>query len=958
MSNGRIVYWFAMAGLVWANSWMPIYAVESAWVKTGVTGRLIHVPDADGDRVPNFSMVGYGEGQRPIPNDVPVVIHIDPIAGDNTAHIQDAINFAASQPIQANGYRGAVELGPGKFNVDGHLSITTSGIVLRGAGGGDDLGSNTHIVSQNRADTFDSASTPVINIQGSTSGRTYGPQIQVVDKRVPVGAQSFRVASTAGMAVGGMIDVFRPSTQAWIEELGMHLIPDGKEWQAGDRDQHWQRTITRIEGNTVYFDAPLTTALDAEWGGGTVRTYSLPGQIRNVGIEKLRGQSLDAREELNELRTPSFVRFTRVEDGYMRDIETRHFPYAAVYASQADGTQHITVENVTSLLPSGQVTGGRRYTFAMDAQMSLVQNSHAAEGRHDFVTGSDVTGPIVFHNSTTTGTRADAGPHHRWGNGLLFDNVTIGGNAINVQNRWTSGSGHGWAGANVVVWNSQANSFIMQSPPTAKGWLVGSTGTINAGDCHLGGATCAGYYDSHGTRVTTSGGQSLYRAQVADAADLRVFHWAGGDGEWTDAAQWDQAATPGVYAVSMRDYVVGDMDRFSFNDRTEPDVPYVNPSFAAAIGQASAAPVVGFDITGGVQNVAFTVQHQLSPGERVIHGYLAVSLKQSGTPAGSDFVQLFDTAAENRLTFSALGWAPQLNPATPFVGVVDLGSRLSSLQNGSVNVWLSDNAGVDWAVYTVAVATPKVDSVGAMVFLDGGDVTVSSHIAPVGGLQNGGPEMPSALKLASTGLVVISRDYAQEQNSSLTVQIGGPAAGQFGQLAIGDQALLAGKLSLELVGGYQPAVGTQFAILTAGDGFLGSRFDNAIAGDESGQGVWGVEYTANAVVAELISSTRYGDLTGDGMINASDWTQFKAGQGADLAGLSLLAAYTLGDLNGDGDHDLLDFREFRDAFESTHGAGSFAHMLANIPEPATLTLAVVLATLTFLPRPMQSCRNH
>ena len=487
--RGRIGWWTVAVGLTSMLVASPLWAVESAWVKTGVTGRLIYVPDADGDRVANFSMVGYGAGQQPISNDVPAVIHVDPIVGDNTANIQNAINFAASLPLQANGFRGAVELGPGKFDVDGHLSITTSGIVLRGAGGGDDLAANTHIVSQNRTDSIDSASTPVINIQGSTSGRTYGPQIQIVDKRVPVGAQSFHVASTAGMAVGGMIEVYRPSTQAWIEELGMDLIPDGKEWHAGDRDLVWQRTITRIEGNTVFFDAPITTALDDQWGGGTVRTYSLPGQIRNVGVENLRGQSLDSREEANEIRTPSFVRFTRVEDGYVRDVETRYFPYASVFASQADGTQHITVDDVHSSEPSGQITGGRRYTFAMDAQMSLVENSTAVDGRHDFVTGSDVTGPTVFYNSSTSSTHADAGPHHRWGNGLLFDNITIGGNAINVQNRWTSGSGHGWAGANIVVWNSQANSFIMQAPPTAKGWLVGSTGTINAGDCHLGGAT-------------------------------------------------------------------------------------------------------------------------------------------------------------------------------------------------------------------------------------------------------------------------------------------------------------------------------------------------------------------------------------------------------------------------------------------------------------------------------------
>src|SRR5262249_26206058 len=158
-----------------------------------------------------------------------------------------------------------------------------------------------------------------------------------------------------------------------------------------------------------------TTAIDNQWGGGTVRTYSLPNKIKNVGIENIWGQSLATRDEMNENRTPTFVSFSRVDDGFVRNIETRYFPYATVYTNEADGTQHITVDDANSSQPSGQVTGGRRYTFAMDGQLSLVQNSHTVDGRHDYVTGSNVVGPIVFTNSVSTVTHADAGPHHRWG---------------------------------------------------------------------------------------------------------------------------------------------------------------------------------------------------------------------------------------------------------------------------------------------------------------------------------------------------------------------------------------------------------------------------------------------------------------------------------------------------------------------------------------------------------------
>jgi hypothetical protein len=941
-------------------------AQSSNWVKTGVTGRLIYVPDAEGDRIPDFSMVGYGAGKRDIPGDIPVVIHIDPIAGDNTQHIQNAINLAATRPLQANGFRGVVELGPGKFDVNGQLSITASGVVLRGAGGGDSLASNTHIVAQNRTGTV--GSTPVINIQGSSSGISRGPQIQIIDKVVPVGAQSFRVASTAGMTVGSMVEVFRPSTQAWIEELGMHLIPpddmgNPRNWSAGDRNLDWQRTITRIEGNRIFIDAPITTALDQEWGGGTVRTYNAPNVIRNVGVENLRGQSLDAREEANESRTPTFIRFSRVVDGFARDLQTRHFTYASVFTSEADGGRHITVDNVHSRLPAGEVTGGRRYTFAMDGQYSLVQNSSADSGRHDFVTGSDVVGPIVFANSTTTTTRSDSGPHHRWGNGLLFDKLDINGNAINVQNRWTSGSGHGWAGANVVVWNSEANSFIMHAPPTANGWIVGSTGTINSGNCHLpAGVSCQGYRDSHGTRVIVGGEDSLYQAQKNEAADIREFHWTASSGNWNENLKWDQEIRPGVYTVSTREYLHGDYDNFTFDSAAgSVDTPPIDPAWQAGIVADSTNPIRGTDVIAANQNVAFTMNYQLVRGERVVHSYLAMSLKQSGDDVSRDSMQLFDTDPVHRLPFAALGWAPQINASTPFVGVIDLGPYLDELQRGAVNLQLSDDVAMDWALHTVTVATPKSDGTRPRVFIDRGNMHVTTHEARAEFLQNGGPAA-SQLTIAPTGRVTVDGDYVQMPNGTLAIGIGGVGTSQFGSLAVGDVAMLAGTLKLELAGAFVPSAGDSFQLVSAAAGFMGSTFGGAMLPTLPGDLSWQVMYSANAVMANVLGTVIVGDLNGDAQITPADWSQFKAGQGSSFAGLTRIEAFAKGDLDGDFDHDLADFLVFRVAYNNAHGAGAFAALVGEVPEPGSIVLLMCAAATALLTRnrarrrvPLQAC---
>lgn len=91
-----------------------------------------------------------------------------------------------------------------------------------------------------------------------------------------------------------------------------------------------------------------------------------------------------------------------------------------------------------------------------------------------------------------------------------------------------------------------------------------------------------------------------------------------------------------------------------------------------------------------------------------------------------------------------------------------------------------------------------------------------------------------------------------------------------------------------------------------------------------------------------------GDMNFDGSITAGDWLIFFAGAETDLSGISEAQAYQAGDLNNDGVNDIFDFGIFKDAYEAENGSGSFALMLANIPEPSSLllfgtgTLALIL----------------
>jgi hypothetical protein len=93
-------------------------------------------------------------------------------------------------------------------------------------------------------------------------------------------------------------------------------------------------------------------------------------------------------------------------------------------------------------------------------------------------------------------------------------------------------------------------------------------------------------------------------------------------------------------------------------------------------------------------------------------------------------------------------------------------------------------------------------------------------------------------------------------------------------------------------------------------------------------------------IIRLSPKIKLGDLNGDTFVNGADWSLFKAGQGASLAGLSSLQSMAFGDLDGDFDHDLSDFLLFRLYYDQANGAGSFETLLG-VPEPTGCSLAIL-----------------
>jgi hypothetical protein len=115
---------------------LPDLDPTTSRVYPGVDGRLVYVPDEQGNIILDASHAGYGGGGVGIPT-VPVKETIWPVVGDNTEHIQAAIDRVSALTLDSDGFRGAVLLRAGYYPVSTALRIQASGVVLRGEGMGD-----------------------------------------------------------------------------------------------------------------------------------------------------------------------------------------------------------------------------------------------------------------------------------------------------------------------------------------------------------------------------------------------------------------------------------------------------------------------------------------------------------------------------------------------------------------------------------------------------------------------------------------------------------------------------------------------------------------------------------------------------------------------------------------------------------------------------------------------------
>jgi hypothetical protein len=484
---------------------------RSAWAHFGTNGKLVYRRTSQGDRIPDFSSAGYRGGGVALPQ-APTRVTMSPSRKeDDTPALQAAIDKVAALPPGPRGIRGAVVLTPGNFNLAGTLHINVSGVVIRGAGS---EGTQASVLKMTGKPHL------AIEIKGEYHRETVGPGTALKDQYVPAGSTLIHLADATGIHPGDTLQIVKPVTPQWVHFMGMdHLVRNGEPETWVENDIRVFRKVVSVTGNAVELEVPLTDSFDSRFYGAeqpTVTRVAISGPIEETGIENLRivgpNRSIDYHQDAHF----DGIAMDNIVDSWLRGLA---FVDTTNSVSIGHNAERLTVVLVDVQQDDTVTSHAQPFDFSVAGSEILLDRCSAKGDRVTYVaTQSHSEGPVVVLHCRFTGSGQIEG-HQRWSTGFLVDSSVVPDGRIHLRNRGIMGSGHGWASGWSVLWNNDAEAFLVQNPPGDLNWSIGDVGEhISAPmpvseDQLVGPPLPGGVVESMGTHVEPN---SLYLAQLRE----------------------------------------------------------------------------------------------------------------------------------------------------------------------------------------------------------------------------------------------------------------------------------------------------------------------------------------------------------------------------------------------------------------------------------------------------------
>lgn len=451
---------------VWRSAWYP-----EDWTPAFTA--------ADGTFLHDFSYAGYHAGELPIPSSPPgPSFDVTTYGADPTGTTDSTAAFQATIDAAAAVAPAVVEVPGGTFRLDGTLLVSTSGVVIRGAG------SASSFVYFTQATGLDYSAH--IRFAGSLSEGEDRALLTDADTR----DTTIYLGDAAGIAVGDEVSVGFVITPDFVAEHGMTdiWVEFVDQWKP-----IFRRTVVSVDLATgaVELDVPLRYPLKLR-DQASLRVTS--GYLTEVGITGLALSNVNTWAAAWASTQVHVVELYAVKDAFVQDVVSWESPLSTdglgrhLLSSGIDvvDSRRVTVADTALGESQHRGDGGNGYLFEISRSNEvLTVDSVARNGRHNFIQNWDFgTSGCVWLRTTSEGSRAyfaDWDPigwpaysefHHSLAMANLIDQ-SVAFDGWQAVNRQTESSGAGHSATATVFWNLTGGGYL-RSLQYGYGFVIGT----------------------------------------------------------------------------------------------------------------------------------------------------------------------------------------------------------------------------------------------------------------------------------------------------------------------------------------------------------------------------------------------------------------------------------------------------------------------------------------------------
>ncbi|MSP93448.1 MAG: hypothetical protein EXR79_16925 [Myxococcales bacterium] len=436
--------------------------------------------DAEGRFLADFSYAGYHNGESVLPVITGPVfgVQADSIgASDSTAKFQAALDLCA----KSGG--GVVHVPAGLYRLDGTLSVTHSGVVLRGDGpAASRLWFTKAKGMSNQAH---------ITFSGSVKDGPDLPLVQDATNR----SFDVRLGDATSLSTGQTVALGWVISPEFVAEHGMTGV-----WQAfnGKWQPFFRRRVVSIDLSTkphrVTLDVPLRyTALLRDKASLRVQT----GYVSEVGIENLGLANAVTWTDAWAQTQAHVLTMRGVSDAWVRDVATfvspggpKSGPGVGAHVQSSglmiEASARVTIAGSHVGRSENRGGGGNGYLFEIRTSSEvLMRDCSGSDGRHNFIQnwGFGTTGWVLLRCKSQGGTNvivadeelgvmARSEFHHSLAMANLIDDCTFD-DGFGAGNRGTESTGAGHTATQTVLWRSQGKGNVL-SMQFGFGYVIGT----------------------------------------------------------------------------------------------------------------------------------------------------------------------------------------------------------------------------------------------------------------------------------------------------------------------------------------------------------------------------------------------------------------------------------------------------------------------------------------------------